>query len=90
MLKLAALSILVAATAPAMAQNAAPATPAAPVQAQKDPLDKIVCRTEDTLGTRLGAHRVCATLREWHEQEAQNREALEKMQQMNQQNPSGN
>lgn len=88
MLKLAAFSIL-AATAPAIAQNVAP-TPSAPAEAQKNPLDKVVCRTEDTLGTRLGAHRVCATLRDWKEQEAQNREALEKLQQQNQQNPSGN
>ena len=89
MLKVVALTFLTAVATPALAQSAPPASaPAAEVK--KDPLDKVVCRTEDSLGSRLNAHRVCATLREWKEQEAQNREAFEKMQQMNQQNPSGN
>ena len=90
MLKFAPLAVLLAVAAPAVAQTVAPPSPTAKAEAKQDPLDKVVCRTEDTLGSRLNAHRVCATLREWKEQEAQNREALEKMQQMNTQNPSGN
>lgn len=74
-------TLALAFAAPALAQPAAPA--AAPVQApaaKQDPLDKVVCRTEDTLGSRLKRHKVCATLREWKDQEDQNREALERSQ----------
>ena len=56
-----------------------PTTKAAATK-KPDPLDKIVCRTEDTLGTRLGAHRVCASVRDWQEQAEQNRQAAELMQ----------
>ena len=71
----------IAFAAPALAQSAAPAV--APVQApaaKQDPLDKVVCRTEDTLGSRLKRHKVCATLREWRDQEDENREALQRSQ----------
>jgi hypothetical protein len=84
MVKFIALGILAAAAAPAIAQTAAPATQAAPApQAAKpqNPLDKIVCRYEDTVGTRLGGHKVCATLREWQEQERDNQDATQKWQQ---------
>jgi len=74
------------AAAPALAQ---PAPPAAPAQLQQtasadknaNPLDKIVCRTEDTLGSRLKAHKVCATLREWKDQEDENRQEVDRVQQ---------
>lgn len=81
-------SILMLAFAPpAVAQNPAPATtqaqPAAPV-AKENPLDKVVCRTEETLGSRLKKHKVCATLREWQDQEQENRDAVELYQQRGQ------
>ena len=80
--------LLLAVPAAAVAQTPA-AAPQAPVEAKKNPLDKIICRTEDTVGTRLGAHKVCATLREWKDQEQENREALEKIQQSQGVTPSG-
>jgi len=83
MLRLIGLGILVAAAAPAIAQTAAPAPQTAPApQAAKpeNPLDKIVCRYEDTVGTRLGGHKVCATLREWQDQERENQDATQKWQ----------
>lgn len=49
-------------------------------QAKEDPLDKIVCRSEETIGSRLKKHKVCATLREWQEQELENRQAAQGMQ----------
>jgi hypothetical protein len=90
MLRFAPVAVLIAVAAPAVAQTAAPPPPptanAAPKQ---NPLDKVICRTEDTVGSRLGAHRVCATLREWQDQEQENREALEKIQQGQGVVPSG-
>jgi hypothetical protein len=72
--------ILIAAATPAVAQVPAP-QPQKVEPAKKNPLDKVVCRTEQTVGTRLGGHRVCATVREWQEQEQANREALQDLQQ---------
>lgn len=64
----------------AQQQSTQPQPPAA--EPKKNPLDKVVCKTEDTMGTRLGAHRVCATVREWQEQALENQQATEKMQGM--------
>jgi hypothetical protein len=90
MLKYASLVILLGAAVPAAAQTPAPPQPqtAAPAPKQ-NPLDKVVCRTEDTLGSRLSAHRVCATVREWQDQQQENRDALEKLQQGQGNVPSG-
>ncbi len=81
MIRVSILVILVAGAVPATAQTAAPPA-VAPTQAagQPNPLDKIVCKNQETIGTRLGSHRVCATVREWQEQEAENRTAAEGMQ----------
>jgi hypothetical protein len=89
MLKSIALGILATATVPAIAQTAAPASQAAPApQAAKpqNPLDKMVCRYEETVGTRLGSHKVCATLREWQDQQRDNQDATQKWQQQTSQN----
>lgn len=87
MLKFAPL-FLIAAASPAIAQ-APPTQPQKVEPAKKDPLDKVVCRTEQVVGTRLGGHRVCATVREWQDQELENRQALEKIQQLSGIDPSG-
>lgn len=69
---------------PAYAQQPAPtATPAA-AAASTDPLDKMVCRSQETIGSRLKSHKVCATVREWQEQEQDSRETVELYQQRNQ------
>ena len=75
--------LLIAAASPAIAQAPAPQTQQSQASepAKKNPLDKVVCRTEQTVGSRLGGHRVCATLREWQEQAQDSRDALEKIQQ---------
>lgn len=78
--------MLLAAASPVAAQ--APASPQAATA--KDPLDKVVCKTEDTIGSRLKAHRVCATVRDWKDQADENRLAAEKWQQQGTANPSGN
>ena len=86
MLKSIILTASLLAAAPALAQPAPPAAaPAQPQTASADksanPLDKIICRTEDTLGSRLKAHKVCATLREWKDQEDENRMEVDRVQQ---------
>lgn len=94
MLKFAILTVSFLAGAPALAQPAPPAAPAQPQQTaavdkKQNPLDKIICRTEDTVGSRLKAHKVCATLREWKDQEDENRMELDRVQQGQGVTPSG-
>ena len=86
MLKFTILTASLLAAAPALAQPAPPAAPALPQQTASadknaDPLNKIICRTEDTLGSRLKAHKVCATLREWKDQEEENRLEMDRIRQ---------
>jgi hypothetical protein len=84
MLRSAILTVTILATAPVMAQTTpapAPAPPTAATNAKVNPLDKIVCRTEDTLGSRLKAHKVCATVREWKDQEDDNRAEMDRIRQ---------
>lgn len=42
--------------------------------------DEIVCEKVVKLGTRLGAKKVCMTVREWQERGSQDRELTEKIQ----------
>jgi hypothetical protein len=58
----------------ALASTAAMA--AKPHEEQGDK-DKLVCRTEADLGTRLGGTRVCLTREQWAERRRQAREATE-------------
>lgn len=79
--------LILAFAAPAYAQTPAPppaqTQPAAPA-AKENPLDKVVCRSEDTVGSRLKKHKVCATVREWQEMEAESRQELQLYQQRGQ------
>jgi len=83
MLKFVPIVILLAAAAPATAQNAPAAPAAAPAPTQANPLDKIVCRTEEGLGSRLNRKKVCMSMRDWKEQADDARNSTERMQQMN-------
>ena len=50
---------------------AAQTTPQAqPVQTnpKKPDVNKLICKTEETIGSRLGAKKVCLTVQEWKEQ----------------------
>jgi len=42
--------------------------------------DKIVCKKEETIGTRLGAKKVCLTVAEWNALSRENRERTEHIQ----------
>jgi len=48
-------------------------------QAQGDK-DKLICRTDPDLGTRLGGTRVCLTREQWAERRREAREAAEHVQ----------
>jgi hypothetical protein len=50
-------------TPPPQQQTQAPPTSGKPPK--KDPGERIICVDEETLGTRLGTHRVCHTKNEW-------------------------
>ena len=89
MLRTLTLTALLVTTAPVVAQTPAPMPQQAQAQAKPNPLDKIVCRYEDTLGSRLKRHKVCATVREWKDQEDDTRRAVERIQEGSGVVPSG-
>lgn len=66
---IAATPVLSQGTTPAQPQNANPAKP------------KLICETEEDIGSRLGRKRVCHTAAEWQRIKAESRDALEKYQQ---------
>ena len=84
MLNVASLAVIAALAASADASTSPPASPAGAAAAAAakpappaDPLDKVVCRSEPTTGTRLGAHKVCHTMRDWNEMQRQTSEDLD-------------
>ncbi len=87
MLKFTSIVVVLAAAAPATAQ--VPATSATVAPARADPLDKIVCRTEEGLGSRLNKKKVCMSLRDWKDQADDSRSATERIQQGQGISPSG-
>jgi hypothetical protein len=42
--------------------------------------DKVVCEREETIGTRLGAKKVCLTVSEWNERAKADRDQTERVQ----------
>lgn len=74
-------------TAPAMAQSISFETPApapAPETQSKPaakPAEKLICEKEETIGSRLGASKVCLTEAQWQQKRQEQRETLEKFQQ---------
>jgi hypothetical protein len=81
MSKFVALSVLIVLAAPALAQTASQTTAQNEAQPKSTSADKIICKTEETTGTRLGAHRVCATASEWRELAEQTQAAVQKIEQ---------
>lgn len=74
---IALVAILMATTSPLAAfADAAPATPAPKVAVHTD-ADEVVCKVQDTAGTRLGAKKVCLTRSQWAEIAQQARQNVE-------------
>ena len=66
-----------------------PAASAKPGKPAADP-DKVVCRTEEQVGSRM-MHRKCMTQRQWESQDEQTRQYLQDVEDRGGQNiPSGN
>lgn len=70
--------------APALAQivfdDGQPAAAPAKGAKAKSDVNKLVCRTQDTIGTRLQNHQVCMTLEQWHAYEQANKDELATLQ----------
>lgn len=74
---LAALAVLASATAPAQVITSYEASNPAPI---KGDANKVVCQKEETIGTRLGAKKVCMTVAEWQARQAADRDQVERVQ----------
>ena len=59
-----------------------PAPPAAPAKGPraKSDVDKVECRMQDTLGSRLQAHQVCKTKSQWFAYEQEYKDKVDQMQ----------
>ncbi len=77
---------------PAAAQTTAQATvQPAPivVQTTKSEVNRIVCKKQEEIGSRLNAKKVCLTVKQWQDQAAADREDVERIQQNTGTRPSG-
>ena len=65
-----------------------PPAPAQPVPVVKiNPLDRIICRTEEGSGGRLDRKKICMSVRDWQDLALENRQATERLQLMGQNVP---
>jgi hypothetical protein len=69
-----------AAVAQIAAQPVPVPVPPAKIAKSKSDLDKVICRSQDTLGSRLQAHQVCMTLEQWQQYQYDNRDKAAEMQ----------
>lgn len=82
--------ILIMTAAPAIAQTAPAAPQSQPVvSTDKSDVNRVVCRREEVIGSRLGAKRVCLSVREWQDRVEGDRERLERIQHATPVSPSG-
>lgn len=67
---------------PAAAQTSSAQAPQIQAVASPDSSDvnRIVCRKEETVGSRLAAKKVCLTVKEWQERTAQDRDETDRVQ----------
>jgi hypothetical protein len=65
---------------PSFAQPQTQVALAAPKPSAKSDVDKVVCRMQDEIGSRLRAHKVCMTVGQWRENEREYKEHLQEMQ----------
>ena len=71
--------------APVAAQTAQPV----PANPKKSDVNKVVCQSQEEIGSRLNTKKVCMTVQEWQEYRAEHRENAERWQQSAQARPSG-
>lgn len=58
---------------------ATPAPKPAGIKSASDP-NKIICEKEDTLGSRLQAHKICMTRAQWAERRRNDRDVVDRSQ----------
>ena len=74
--------VLSVAAVPAAAQDPTAPTPQPiVVQTEKAEVNRIVCKKQEQIGSRLGAKKVCLTVKEWQERAAADRVETERIQQ---------
>lgn len=82
-------ALLIAITAPILAMGAAASVePTAKPAADAANKEKLICRTQDKIGSRLGGKRVCNTKARWAEIEADSVASVRGFQQERQSNPT--
>lgn len=69
-----------AAVAQTQTQPVPAPVPPAKVAKSKSDVDKVICRSQDTLGSRLQAHQVCMTLEQWQQYAYENRQKAQDLQ----------
>jgi hypothetical protein len=73
-----AVAFMLIMSAPALAQVTSIGT-SNPAPKGQD-LNKIVCEVDQTIGSRLGAHKVCKTVLQWQQMKQEQREHVEGVQ----------
>lgn len=76
------MSALVLSTSPAVAQTAPVQSPQAQdiPSTDKSDVNRIVCRKTEQIGSRLGAKKVCLTVKEWQDRASADREETDRVQ----------
>lgn len=85
------ISALMLVGTPAVAQSDQTQTPGAKEIPSSDPSDvnRVVCRKEEQIGSRLGAKKLCMTVKDWQERAQFSREETERVQQGTPMRPAG-
>ena len=76
----AAALLLLTSGVPALADPASGTASAPTTKTTENDQTKVVCRRVESIGTRLGAKRVCRSKGEWDAEQAANRQDLERSQ----------
>lgn len=83
MLKLLVITGLLLGVAPVAAQTQPPAPAISfddqPAAATKDDSNRLICRSEEKIGSRLASKRVCMTAAQWKDREQQTRRDLDQL-----------
>ncbi len=84
----AGVSLSVPVAAQTTVQTAAEPAPIV-VQNTKSEVNRVVCKKQEEIGSRLGAKKVCLTVKQWQDQADASREDVERIQQNTGTRPSG-
>jgi hypothetical protein len=89
MLKLAVFAGMLITVSPAVAQTqvAAPTNAAKPAQAKSDDPNRVICETEQQIGSRLASKRICMTASQWMEHELQAHDQIDQLHMQTQSTP---